>query len=94
MQWEKYFEQGTEAFAEGNFEQADAMLKAALAVAERLDDKLILAMSADRLGELYFETQHYQEAEPLFIQALQIRESMLSEFDDLVVASLNNLSAL
>ncbi|HMY53287.1 MAG TPA: tetratricopeptide repeat protein, partial [Candidatus Obscuribacter sp.] len=93
-EWEKYFEQGNIAFEQGQYEQAETMLKAALSTSERGQDELVTATSLDRLGELYFEMQQYDQAEPLFKRALGIRERLLKPHDDMVVASLNNLSAL
>src|SRR5208337_1399156 len=92
--WEKFFEQGNAALEQGTLDQAETMFKAALSEAERGNDELVTAVSLERLGELYFEWQRFDQAELLFIQALAIREKLLPPHDDLVVASLNNLSAL
>ncbi|MBK7839014.1 MAG: tetratricopeptide repeat protein [Candidatus Obscuribacter sp.] len=93
-EWDKYFAQGSEAFEQGNFELAETMLTTALSSAERGQDELITSTSLDKLGELYFEMERYDQAEPMFKRALGIRERLLPATDDMVVASLNNLSAL
>ncbi len=92
--WEKFFEQGIQAFEADRLEQAESLFKAALAAAEDSENQLDVAICSEKLGELYFETQRYREAEPCFKRTLAIRDGMLKPHDDLVVAALNNLSAL
>lgn len=58
-EWEKYFEQGSRAFEQGQISEAETYLKAAVGEAERGEDKMILAASLERLGELYFEVQRF-----------------------------------
>jgi tetratricopeptide (TPR) repeat protein len=64
--WEKFFEQGNQAFEADNLEAAESFFKAALAAAEESENELDVAVCSERLGELYFEAPDYREAEPCF----------------------------
>ncbi|MEH2302417.1 MAG: tetratricopeptide repeat protein [Nostoc sp.] len=53
-----------------------------------------VATTLNNLAELYFSTGRYDEAEPLFQQALELRKRLLKDNHPDVATSLNNLALL
>ncbi|HEY9786100.1 MAG TPA: tetratricopeptide repeat protein, partial [Candidatus Obscuribacterales bacterium] len=92
--WTIYAEKGAAAFQAGDFPEAEKMLRAALLEAETSADPLERAVLLDNLAEIYFEQSKFAEAEPLYLEALSLREDVLIPGHEDIVASMNNLSAL
>ena len=74
--------------AEQHFEAAIAAAKA-----PQLDEQR-LATSLDRFGAFYHSQGKYAEAEPLYLEALEIRERTLGPDSPIVASSLNNVATL
>ena len=53
-----------------------------------------VASSLNNLAYLYYSQGRYEEAEPLFIQSLDMRKKLLGEEHPDVATSLNNLAGL
>ncbi len=53
-----------------------------------------IATSLGRLANLYYDQGRYGQAEPIYLQALQLRRSLLGETHPDVATSLNNLAGL
>ncbi|MEM8640686.1 MAG: tetratricopeptide repeat protein [Cyanobacteria bacterium P01_G01_bin.54] len=83
------------AIHRGSVDQAIAWLnKAAQLQAAQDRDQTALATMLNNLAELYRVQGKYEQAEPLFLQALEIRKKVLGEDHSDVALSLNNLAAL
>ncbi len=93
--WERHLRAGAAAYQHGNYAEAVKQTKAALsaAVAFGPDDPR-LATTLNNLAALYDTQGRYAEAEPLYQQALAIREKALGPAHPEVAQSLNNLAAL
>jgi len=92
--WQQTVNNGAAAFKDKRYADAEVLMREALQEAEKLQDELLVAVSLDNLGEVYFEQSKLKEAEPLYQRALAIRERKLDPGHSDIVASLNNLSAL
>jgi tetratricopeptide (TPR) repeat protein len=93
--WERYIAEGTKAYQQGRFTEAEKYLLAALKEAEgfgREDSRL--ATSLNNLAALYQTQGKYAEAEPRYKRSLAIREKLLGAEHPDVAASLNNLAEL
>jgi len=66
----------------------------AIALDKKLERGINLAKNFDKLAEIYYYQGRYNEAEPLFLQALEMRKFLLSESNSDVATSLNNLALL
>jgi tetratricopeptide (TPR) repeat protein len=66
----------------------------AISLQQKLNLEIELAESLNNLAELYYFQGRYSEAEPLFQQALEIRQRLFSGDHIDVAASLNNLAYL
>ena len=77
----------------GQYEQAEASLKAALTIREQLlgPDHLETIITLDILGNLYSLQGHYSEAETLLQQALTVREQQLGPQHPDVATTLREL---
>ncbi len=53
-----------------------------------------MALSLNNLANLYRSQGRYTEAEPLYLQALDLRKRLLGDNHPLVALSLNNLALL
>ncbi len=58
------------------------------------DGRLSVAISLTNLAELYKNQGRYKEAEPFFLEALDMRKSLLGEEHPDIAQSLNNLALL
>ncbi|NJR15498.1 MAG: tetratricopeptide repeat protein, partial [Calothrix sp. CSU_2_0] len=62
----------------------------AVELQEKLDSELELASSLNNLASLYRSQGKYEAAEPLYLQALELRKSILGENHPSYATSLNN----
>jgi tetratricopeptide (TPR) repeat protein len=76
------------------YELAIDCFKKAIALQQELDMELALSSSLNYLGELYQFQGRYSEAEPLSLQALEIRRRSLPEDHPSLATSLNNVAGL
>ena len=77
------------------FDPALPLLEEALWLRRELgDDELETALAIDQLASLHHDRGDYERAEPLYRQALAVREEELGSGDQLVAVSLNNLAFL
>jgi tetratricopeptide (TPR) repeat protein len=65
-----------------------------IALQQDLNPSLDLAHSLNELGILYSQQEKYNQAEPLFKQALALGQELLGEHDPDIAFSLNNLAEL
>jgi tetratricopeptide (TPR) repeat protein len=82
--------------ARGEAEEAEALLKRALTIKERLfgAENVEWAMTANNLGVLYREQGRHAEAEELLSRALDAFERTLREGHPNLAACRDNLAAL
>jgi tetratricopeptide (TPR) repeat protein len=76
------------------YELAIQYFKKAIALQQELDVELELSSSLNYLAGLYSSQGRYSEAEPLFLQALEIDRRSLPEDHPSLAISLNNLAGL
>jgi tetratricopeptide (TPR) repeat protein len=69
-------------------------LQSAIEQAENTQQQLNVAFGKNQLARLYELQGHYSEAEPLYLQALEIYQSQLGYDHPDTASSLNNLAAL
>ena len=69
-------------------------LQKAIKIQRGLNLNLELTDSLDNLAELYYSQGKYEEAEPLYLQALELTRKLLGEEHPNVASSLNNLAGL
>src|SRR6266567_2192778 len=83
-------------YAQGNYEQAEPLLKRALAICEQVLGPLHpdTAQSLNNLAGLYYAQGNYLQAEPLMKRALAMREQVLGPLHPDTAQSLNNLALL
>jgi tetratricopeptide (TPR) repeat protein len=80
---------------QGNYNFAEPWLREFLEVKQRLGgEHLDIALSLTHLALLYESQGKYEEAEPLFLSALEMYKRLLGEEHLDVAASLNNLAEL
>jgi tetratricopeptide (TPR) repeat protein len=87
-------EQGNAQDYPQELEFAVRYLQKAVALWEKLGEKVALASSMAWLGSVYKSQGRYSEAEPLLLQALEIRRSQLGNDHPDTANSLNNLALL
>lgn len=75
------------------FQAGEASLKRALVLAQNAapPDPVQIAVIKDTLATLYFDWRRYEDAEPLYREALAIREKELGEFHRRTAMTLNGL---
>jgi tetratricopeptide (TPR) repeat protein len=76
------------------YELAIDCFKKAIALQEELDLELELSSSLNYLAALYYFQARYSEAEPLYLQAVEIGRRALPEDDPSLATHLNNLAGL
>ncbi|MEG4022352.1 tetratricopeptide repeat protein [Microcoleus sp. S13C4] len=76
------------------YELAIDCFKKAIALQQELDVELELSSSLSYLAALYKSQGRYSEAEPLFLQAVEIGRRALPEDDPCLATDLNNLAEL
>ena len=87
-------EQGAAQEYETEVEKATAHLETAVRLLETSDPSEDYASSLAWLAALYYSQGRYEQAEPLYEQALGLRRKLLGEDHPDVTASLNNLARL
>lgn len=77
------------------YKEAETCLKEALSAAEEFGPQdLRVATTLNNLGLLYYNQKRYEEAEPVYNRAIQIRENGLGHEHPQVAISLSNLALL
>jgi tetratricopeptide (TPR) repeat protein len=66
----------------------------AIDLQKELNQELELADSLNNLASLYYSQGRYEDAEPLYLQALEIIKAQLGENHPDLVSSLNNMAYL
>ena len=73
---------------------AQDYLKGAIALQTQFKQEESLANTLNNLAGLYGSQGRYEEAEPLYLQALELRKRLLGDNHPAVATSLNNLAGL
>ncbi len=90
-----YFYRISELFNElGNYRVGIPPAEEAVKIAKTKENSLKLSLYLNNLALLYESQGRYEEAEPLYKQALSLRQELLGERHPDVASSLNNLAAL
>ena len=93
--WRQFTDAGLEAYQRGAYGHAVGQLQFALKEAEGFSEEdPRFARSLNNLALLYGALGRYDEAEPIYTRALEIREKNLGEGHPDIAESLNNLAAL
>lgn len=93
--WQEHLSAGKRAYEEARFREAEREYKAALQAAEAFGPKdPRFASTLNDLAEVYRADGRYNKAEPLFLQALALREETHGSESIQVAHTLNNLAAL
>ena len=93
--WRKYMEDGTKAYQQRRYADAEKSFQSALKEAEGFgQEDLRLALTLNNLAFLYQAQGKYAEAEPLYKRSLAIWEKALGPQHLHVATSLNNLALL
>jgi tetratricopeptide (TPR) repeat protein len=91
--WDSYIDEGSKAYSEQDFPEAEKQYVAALKEAEKFgaeDSRLITSL--DSLASLYEAQGKWVEAEPLYQRTLAIQENLLGLDHPDVADNLNNLA--
>lgn len=93
--WDTASLEGTRAFQEGRYDDAEKHFQTAVSIAEMLwPESPRLATSISNLALLYTSQGKYKQAEPLHRQSLAIVEKARGTMDPEVVPILENYAAL
>jgi tetratricopeptide (TPR) repeat protein len=92
--WETYSDSGRQAYGRGNYAEAEKLFKAALKEAENLKDPELIAVSNVHLGSVYAGQQKWDEAEKLFLKAIEIRERIGDKDSNEITYALSNLGLI
>jgi len=93
--WKAYLDSGKAYQGQGNIEKAIFFYNQANQEMKKDSlGTLSYASSCMRLGNLYYSTQKYQKAEPLYLEAKQIREKVLGKQDPAYSSVCGNLANL
>jgi tetratricopeptide (TPR) repeat protein len=91
--WQKLTQQGQEAAAKGDYKTAEMAYSNALDEARTAGKKdAELAMSLNNLGNLYCSEKKFDDAKPIFEEALGIVKALFGANHTNVAAELNNLA--
>jgi len=91
--WDSYIDEGSKAYSEQDFVEAEKQYVAALKEAEKFgpqDSRLITSL--DSLASVYEAQQKWVEAEPLYQRTLALQENLLGLEHPDVADNLNNLA--
>ena len=93
---QKAYQESGELAKAGRYADAIPKAERALALREEVLGKshLDVALSLNRLGNLYQMQGLYRRAEPLYLRSLAIREAALDKNHPSIAASLNNLAVI
>ena len=75
------------------YDKAESLFRQALQTAQNAQDELTVAACFDNIGEISFQQGWFEQAEPYFVKALEIRRKKLPAGNEAIISSLNNLSA-
>jgi CHAT domain-containing protein/Tfp pilus assembly protein PilF len=84
----------SEFVARGNYKDALPSAESSVAIARDLKDRDALASSLARLANIYLHLGRFGDAEPLYKEALQIREEAVPSDPQAVANSLNDMGQL
>jgi tetratricopeptide (TPR) repeat protein len=90
---ETTIEEGLNALQGQQYSKAESLFRQALQTAQEAEDDLMMAKCLDNIAEVSFQQGWFEQAEPYFEQALEIRRKKLPTGHEDIIASLNNLSA-
>jgi TolA-binding protein len=89
LAWQRAYDSAKQAFAEHRYSDADQAYQAALAQAEDFEPgDPRLSSTLFGLGTDYYVERRYEEAEPLFLRVVELREARPTPDRDLVKALL------
>jgi len=93
--WQRYFRDGIKAHEQGNYPQAEKLLKVALSKAKKSGTSPTqVATIMNNLAEAYREQAHYAEAEPLYSSAQAIEEKATGPGSRDLASALNHLALM
>lgn len=93
--WNAYNKAGQAAYKAGDYAEAAEEFRKAVELAQASENQdLRLATSLNNLAEVYRVQGDLSKAEPLFKEALEVREAKLGDDSEEVALSLNNLAAV
>ncbi len=92
-QLETTIEEGLNALQGQQYSKAESLFRQALQEAQDTNNELLMAKCLDSIGEVSFQQGWFEQAEPYFEQALNIRRKKLSPGHEDIISSLNNMSA-
>lgn len=93
--WTHSMAAGQLAYEAGRYNEAEHLLKIALANAERFGPRdMRLPSTLNRLAQVYHDQGKYGQAEPLYKRSLALVEKVLGPAHPDVAANLNNLATL
>ncbi len=90
---ESTIELALQTLQERNYDKAEPLFREALQNAKQSANDIFAATCLDSLGEISFQQGWFEQAEPYYQQALEIRRKLLPPAHEEIVSSLNNLSA-
>jgi tetratricopeptide (TPR) repeat protein len=93
-QWQKLNDEAEQAYSDSNFGVAELLLVKALDEAKKQHFESERARTLNSLGVLKQEQKRYSEAEKFLTEALSIREKLLGENHQCVIATLIDLGGL
>ncbi len=71
IEWNAFISSGASAFADGHYDRAEAMLRAAVKkIPEKVDSSNFLSVIAENLGEIFTKQFRYSKAERVYKRAL------------------------
>jgi tetratricopeptide (TPR) repeat protein len=91
--WDSHIDEGSKAYSEQDFEEAEKQYLAAIKEAEKFgpqDSRLITSL--DSLASVYEAQRKWVEAEPLYQRTLALQENLLGLEHPEVADNLNNLA--
>lgn len=93
--WERYNVAGQQAMTQGRFGEAESSFKMALQEAETMGDKSPqLPQSLNNLANCYRQQGRFEDAEPLYKRALEIKTRQVGQFSNDLIPILENYAKM